>query len=349
MNSAVVAANGNGTPGRDFILVETSYTVAGDPANITGNDAVQVRACAGAMITVDDGQPLLDTNRVLFDVSGDGNVFDSLSIANVDDGYVMFALSGDANIVRNSTITSYERTGVLITGADNTVLNNVIGGGTAAVTSANAAAIMVNGNTADRNRIISNVLVQTAHDGIRVFDADDLLIDHNTIAHNAGDAISFVPGQAATRRRRQPVRPQQPPGEQPGRRPPVASADRDDVQHRLRAVPRGGLYGNDQVGNGEVCAGTACVWLRVPDAGPGRRSGELLRVRRAARVHEHELRRRGLLLRRGADADRHADVVDGDLVAVGSQPHDLNGREPGDFVSTAPDIGGRENGAEGCY
>ena len=44
-----------------------------------------------------------------------------------------------------------------------------------------------------------------------------------------------------------------------------------------------------------------------------------------------------------------ADVVDGDLATIGSQPHDLNGREPGNFVPTAPDIGGRESGAEGCY
>jgi hypothetical protein len=43
------------------------------------------------------------------------------------------------------------------------------------------------------------------------------------------------------------------------------------------------------------------------------------------------------------------DVVDGDLTAAGSQPHDLNAHEPGYFVSTAPDIGGREDGAEGCY
>ena len=44
-----------------------------------------------------------------------------------------------------------------------------------------------------------------------------------------------------------------------------------------------------------------------------------------------------------------SDVVDGDLTTAGSQPHDLNGREAGNFVPTAPDIGGRESGAEGCY
>ena len=55
---------------------------------------------------------------------GSGNIFDGISVANVDDGAVMFSLSGSANIVRNSRIASYERTGILITGADNTVINN---------------------------------------------------------------------------------------------------------------------------------------------------------------------------------------------------------------------------------
>ena len=350
MNSAVIAANGNGTPGRDFILIETSYTMAGDPTNITGNDAVQIRACAGATITVDDGLPLLDTNRVLFEVTGDGNVFDGILVTNIDDGYTMFLLGGDGNVVRNSTITSYERTGVMITGADNTVLNNVIAGGTAAGTFANAAAIMVNGNNADRNRIISNVLVQTAHDGIRVLDADELLIDHNTIAGHAGDAISFVPGvggnttTAANLCVRNNILAN---NQGAALRSPAMTALTFSTACELSLT--GGLYGNDQVGNGGVCAGTACTGCACLAQAPVGGQASFFEYSLPPAFTSTTFGDEDFFCVAEALLIDAADVVDGDLVTVGSQPHDLNGREPGDFVPQAPDIGGREDGAEGCY
>ncbi|MBA3452970.1 MAG: right-handed parallel beta-helix repeat-containing protein, partial [Deltaproteobacteria bacterium] len=316
----------------------------------TGNNAVQIRGCASAVITVNDGQPLLDTNRVLFDVSGNGNVFDGLSVANVDDGWVMFALDGSDNVVRNTTIASYERTGVMITGTDNTVINNVIRGGTAAVTVANAAAVMVSGQTADRNRIVSNVLVQNAHDGIRVMDGDDLLIDHNTISGNLGDALSFFPTAAGNQTNAQNL----------CVRNNLLS---DNVGAALRAGPMatmtfstacelsltGGLYGNDQVANGAVCAGTACTACACLTQAPVGGQASFFEYSVAPAYASTTFGDESFFCVAGTMLIDVADIVDGDLGTAGAQPHDLNGRDPGSFVSTAPDIGGRESGAEGCY
>jgi len=350
MTSAVTAANGNSTPGRDFILIDRSYTVAGAPAPIIANDAVQIRACAGATITVDDGQPLVDTNRVLFDVSGDGNVFDGLTLANVDDGYMMFALSGNANVVRNTTIKSYERTGVFIAGSDNTVINNVIRGGTAAGTAPFAAAIMVHGNAADGNRIVSNVLVQSAHDGIRVFDADDLMIDHNTIAGNAGDALSFMPtggGNTATAANLCVRNNLLANNQGAALRSPALTALAFSPACELSLV--GGLYGNDQVGNGAACAGTACAGCACLTPAPIDGMASFFEYAVPPAFTSTSFGDEDFFCVAEAMLIDAADLVDGDLVTPGSQPHDLNGREPGTFVPKAPDIGGREDGAEGCY
>jgi len=349
MNTAVTAANSNAAT-RDFILINASYTVAGDPVNVTATNAVQIRACAGTVITVNDGQPLLDTNRVLFDVSGGGNIFDGISVANVDDGSVMFSLSGNGNVVRNSRISSYERTGVLITGADNTVFNNVIRGGTAAVTVGAAAAIMVNGNNADRNRIISNVLVQTAHDGIRVLDADDLLIDHNTISNNGGDALSFVPtgGGGATTATNLCIR-NNILSANTGAALRAGSMATLTFSSACELSLAGGLYGNDQTGNGAICAGASCGSCSCLTQAPVGGQASFFEYSLAPAYTSTTFADEDFFCVAEAMLINAADVVDGDLATAGSQPHDLNGREAGNFVPTAPDIGGRESGAEGCY
>ncbi len=348
MNAAIAAANASTTT-RDFILITASYTVAGDPTNITGNNALQLRACAGTTITVNEGSAV-DLNRTLFDVSGDGNVFDKVSVANVDDGNIIFLLSGAFNTVRNSTIASYERTGVLITGTDNTVLNNTIRGGTAGVATANAAAIMVSGNGADRNRVVANVLVQSAHDGIRVLDGDDLLIDHNTIAGNGGDALSFVPTAAngTTIAANLCIRNNILTGNTGAAlRAPANATIAFNTACELSLA--GGLYGNDQFGNGAVCAGTNCTACACLTPAPVGGQASFFELNLAPAFTTTSFGREDFFCVAEAMLIDSGDVVDGDLVTAGSQPHDLNGREPGNFVPTAPDIGGREEGAEGCY
>ncbi|MHA4915656.1 hypothetical protein, partial [Enterococcus faecium] len=75
------------------------------------------------------------------------------------------------NTVRNSRIESFERAGVLVNGAGNTVINNTIGGGTVAATTMDAGGIVVDGTNADFTRIVSNVIARSATDGIRISDA----------------------------------------------------------------------------------------------------------------------------------------------------------------------------------
>ncbi len=349
MNNAITTANSSVTA-RDFILLNASFTVAGDPVNVSGNNALQMRACAGTVVTVNDGLPFIDTNRTLFDVTGNSNIFDGISVANVDDGSVMFSLSGNANIVRNSTIASYERTGILITGSDNTVNNNVIRGGTAAPTVSNAAAIMVSGNNADRNRIVSNVLVQTAHDGIRVLDADDLLIDHNTISGNGGDAMAFTPtaGGNSTTATTLCIR-NNILSSNTGAALRAGNMAALTFSTSCELSLAGGLYGNDQTANGAVCAGAGCpactCLLQAPVGG----QASFFEYSVAPAYTSTTFGAENFFCIAEPTLIDAADVVDGDLVTAGSQPHDLNGREAGNFVPTAPDIGGRESGAEGCY
>jgi parallel beta-helix repeat protein len=262
----------------------------------------------------------------------------------------MFSLRGDGNVVRNTTIASYERTGVMITGSDNTVINNVIRGGTAAANTANAAAIMVSGNGADRNRIISNVLVQTAHDGIRVLDADDLLIDHNTISDNTGDALSFVPtalGNSTTAAslciRNNILTLNQGAALQAGAMASMMFSNTCELSLA------GGLYGNDQYGNGAVCAGSGCGGCNCLTQAPVGGQASFFEFALAPAYTSTSFGDEDFFCIAEAMLIDAADVVDGNLGSPGSQPHDLNGSEPGNFVPTAPDIGGRESGAEGCY
>jgi len=243
-----------------------------------------------------------------------------------------------------------QRTGVMITGADNTVLNNTIRGGTAGVATANAAAIMVSGNNADRNRIIANVLVQTAHDGIRVLDGDDLLIDHNTIAANGGDALSFVPtaGGNPTTAANLCIRNNILTGNSGAAlRSPANTGIAFNSLCELSLTS--GIYGNDQFNNGAVCAGSNCAGCACLAPAPVDGQANFFEYNLAPAFTSTTFGREDFFCIAEAMLIDSGDVVDGDLVTPASQPHDLNGREPGNFVPTAPDIGGREEGAEGCY
>ena len=111
----------------------------------------------------------------------------------------------------------------------------------------------------------------------------------------------------------------------------------------------GGMYGNDQVSNGAVCAGAGCggcsCLVQAPIGGQASFfEYSLAPVYTSTTFADEDFYCVGEAMLIDA-----ADVVDGDSVTAGSQPHDLNGREAGNLRHRAGHRWPRRAGAEGCY
>lgn len=342
--AAITTATQNST--RDFIMINGSFTIAVAMPSIGGTLGVEIHQCVGDTLTFNEGTGV-DANATVFTLNGSNSVIDGLTLRGIDDASIAVQMSGTNNILRNSSIGGFERNGVMITNAGNEVSNNVFHGGTTTTQTSSAAAVLISGNNADNVRVVSNLIVDNAADGIRLFDGDSPVIDHNTIAFNEGDAIEIDANNTISTMciRNNLLTHNAGAAIEIENNNFTWSSTCDDT---LSGSPP--QYGNAQVGNGTACAGSDCGSCSCLSAAP---------INGAQNFFEHVLDPAFTYVSTTvAEEDAYciaapalidsADNVDGNLVASGVQLLDLNGREAGRIVGDAGDIGGREAGAEGC-
>ena len=322
LNTAITAANT--AVGPDFMLLNASFAIAGNVTDV--GSALTIRQCVGTTVSVNNVNNA--TNRTPFVFAGTGNLVDGVRVANIKEGDVMFELSGNDNTIRNSTIVGYERAGIVVAGDNNVVANNVIRGGTNAP--ADGAAAIVIANNRSNTLIVSNVIVQNAHDGIQNTNADGTTIDHNTIAFNGGDGIHFIVGAVTDTCIRNNI---------------IANNTGDALESNVAVgfsttcddPLTGGRFGNDQFGNGDgACGGTVCGTCQCTGIAE-------------ANLFEHTVNPAFASTTFGDEAFfciAEATLIDS--MDVVNASYDLNGAGPGNFDPPAPDGGGRESGEPGC-
>ncbi len=320
--AAIDAANAN--LGHDYIVLH-SFTVTTDPPAIKDDDAgVTIRQVAGATLTVDSGG-----DRVVFRLESNNNVIDGVRVVNTRNTRDVVEISADNNTVQRCEFLGFERRGIYVNGGnDARLLHNTITGGTDSLGSEKAAIIL----RGSAGSIVSgNTVTLNVQDGIQVRGATSPVIDHNTVADNGGSGIAFYgdPSSGACVRNNNVT----------GNAISGLSAT-DPVTFDISSACTGPLasgpaYGNNEFGNtGGSCGGADCLACGCLPAGS---------------FWEYSVDPLYTSVTPGDQAfycvDPSSSLVDGadDLLV-----YDLNGDAAGDFNGTAPDVGGREDGAGDC-
>ena len=324
----------NMSAGPDFILLDASFTVAGQLPTFTDPQGVTIRQCEGTTVTLNN----TTTDRVLFDFDGNNNLVDDVDLIGGTNANILIRLDGGTSSIIDSTITGYEKNAIFVTGASNLIMDNRLSGGTQAQATG-VGAIAITTNIADNTTIVGNVITDNAHDGINIEDADNAFIDHNTIANNAGDAVDFTGGGSST----------------------LGHCMRNNiVSHNSGAALRltsgavgfnttgGGAclgpltgspdYGNDEFMNtGGACAGAGCASCScVPGGANGANFWEFTVDPQYTTMTPSSPQAYCL-----ASASALIDAMD-------NLGYDVNGDDGGLFNPTAPDGGGREAGSDSC-
>ncbi len=359
---------------QDFILIDANLTLDldADPPNFNSANTV-VRQAANT--TVDISISSNNNDRTAFDIAASGVQLRGLRLAITEtgnnirgvrvykgsnpvltgvviDGVRMRGTNrlGDGIYiddratqvtVRNNVIDVYRYRGIYVTGDngggdDSLFADNVVRGGTEGPGNERGGIVLRN---VARVSLVGNVIAQSNHDGIQLTDADDVFVDHNTIANltNASSDGLDVYGTAGSTNLCV-------------RNNIFSEVTRDALainaagsSFNAAAACTGALtggYGNDffTSGSGALCGGTQCAsCVCLPSTGFWE-----LNVAGAFTTT-------ALSAFTPADAGQFYCLGAAALIDVGDDlGYDRNGGQTGNFNGTAPDIGGREAGANGC-
>ncbi len=306
--------------------VSTTITDAATGIDVTGaNNKVSATTIADAA-----------TGIVIWDAAL-GNVISSTTITNAGTG---ISITGAMSKVSSTTITGFADRGIHVEGGlsmGTLIAECVIAGGTGAPDDGRGAVVLVNTPQA---RLVHNVIAANAMAGVLVDKASGLWIDQNTVADNGGDGVKFFNrSSTAVCMRSNLVS-----GNAgyalviTSSSAPTWETDGAECTAPLEASGAGYDYRNAQNGNAAACSASSCrctgsitpclpkgsFWPLSPGPDP-------FASTTAGAPSFYCLAPGNALINAGVDLG-----------------YDLNGSTAGSVNGSAPDIGGREKGANGC-
>lgn len=344
LNTAITTANGTAAT-QDHILIASSGAGSATSATITitantspaltavtGADGITLRQVVGSSINVN-----ASGNVTVLQLTGNNSTIDGLNFFNDTSGngnlQTGIEIVGTDNQVLNCTINGYERRGIYVNGgARANVHNNVIRGGSDGSGTPRGGIVVVSSTD---SKVVGNVIAQLsgAQDGIQITSTTNLFVDHNTIDDSGagainGNGINFITTASTNTCMRNNIVTSQ----AVGLRYSVTGNTWNTAAGCTGPLGVGPTYGNNANGNTANCDTTNCNACACLPA------GTFWEFNIAPTYVGTNI----------ANADFFCVSAAGLLNSGDDLSYDLNFTDAGNFNGSAPDIGGRESGSQGC-